>query len=439
MRRPAPTRRARQRLLVAVAGCLLVTLGGCAGPVTADGLRGARLEVLAVWSGTEQQRFEPVLRAFEASTGATITYSPAGHDVADAIDARLRAGRPPDIAFLPQPGLLRQYAAEGRLVPLGRPAAAAVTANYPPRWRDLASVDGRLYGVWFKAAHKSLIWYNVAAFERIGVVPPTDVTGLLATAGKLASSGTPAFAVAGRDSWTLTDLFENLYLTLAGPDRYDALAVHRLPWTDPSVTATLRILARFLAPRLVAGGVRAALGEDFEGSVQQAFTSPPHAAMVCEGDFVAGIVTGRTSARLGVDADVFAFPSSPSAAPAIVAGGDVAVQMRPSPAGAAFLRWLATPEAAAIWARQGGYISPNANLDLSVYPDETSRAVARSLLDGGAAVRFDLSDLQPPAFGSDNRSGMRRELRDFFAHPDVEGTAARLEAAAQAAFTGAPG
>ena len=71
---------------------------------------------------------------------------------------------------------------------------------------------GTLYGVWFKAANKSLIWYDVGAFERAGVVPPPDIDPLASAGARARRSGVPAFAVGGADGWTLTDWFENLYL-----------------------------------------------------------------------------------------------------------------------------------------------------------------------------------------------------------------------------------
>ena len=42
------------------------------------------------------------------------------------------------------------------------------TKNYSQGWQDLGAVDGKQYGVYFKAANKSLIWYNTAAFENAG-------------------------------------------------------------------------------------------------------------------------------------------------------------------------------------------------------------------------------------------------------------------------------
>jgi ABC-type glycerol-3-phosphate transport system substrate-binding protein len=399
-------------------------------------LRGQRVEVLAVWTGTEQSNFQRVLRAFEAKTGASVTFTPAGHSVPETLATRLAAARPPDLAFLPQPGLLRAYAADHSILPLDASTASVVNENYDAVWRRLGSVDGRLYGVWFKAANKSLVWYNVGVFERTGVVPPTDLDGLLADARAFSKSGVPAFSVAGADAWTLTDWFENLYLRMAGPTRYDLLASHRIPWTDPSVVETLDLFDKVLDPSLIAGGVAGALRTGYEASVEQTFSPSPAAAMVFEGDFVAGVIDGNTHAKLGVDADVFPFPAAGAADPAVVGGGDIAVLMRRSSAGDALIRYLSTPEAGTLWARQGGFISPNRNVDLSVYPDEISRSLARRVLEAGDDFRFDLSDLQPASFGSSSTTGMRPRLRALLTSHDVNGTAAALEADASAAYRG---
>jgi alpha-glucoside transport system substrate-binding protein len=451
-------------------------LSGCGpgGASKPEGLRGQRLEVAAVWSGVEQRNFERVLRAFTRRTGVTVRYTSAGYSVPVFLQARLAAHRLPDVAFLPQPGLLRRYAAGRLLVPLNRIAGAAVTANYNATWRRLGSVGTTLYGVWFKAANKSLIWYNEDVFERAGLVPPTSIGALVLLEHRLARLGVPAFAVAGADGWTLADWFSNLYLRLAGPARYDLLAAHRIAWTDPSVTAALRLLARLLGPGVIAGGARGALRTSYAESVQKTFassgpaaprsagsgpaaprsagsgpaaprsagsgpTAPPYAprpaaAMVFEGDFVAGIISGQTRARLGVDADAFGFPAAGRPAPTVVAGGDAAVLMRRSAAGEALIRFLASPQAAAIWAARGGFVSPNTNLGPSAYPEGISRSIARSLLEAGGNFRFSLSDLTPAGFGGTEGRGMREILQQFLARRDVRSTAARLEQAARRAY-----
>jgi alpha-glucoside transport system substrate-binding protein len=423
-------------MLAALGVLVALPTAGCGpgAPPAAPDLRGERLEVAAVWSGVEQQHFELVLRAFTRQTGVAVSYTSAGYSVPVFLRARLAAGRLPDVAFLPQPGLLRSYAAEHLLVPLNRIAGSAVAGNYNPVWRRLGSVGRTLYGVWFKAANKSLIWYNEGLFERTGAAPPTSVDGLVLLAHRLARSRIPAFAVGGADGWTLADWFSNLYLRLAAPARYDLLAAHRIPWTDPTVKATLRLLASVLSPGVIAGGPRAALATSYPGSVQETFATPPAAAMVFEGDFVAGVITGQTHAQLGVDADTFPFPAVGRSRPTVVAGGDAAVLMRRSAAGDALIRFLASPQAAAIWAARGGFVSPNINLGLSAYPDAVTRSIARSLLESGSNFRFSLSDLTPAGFGGTEGQGMRKILQRFLLHRDVSTTAARLERAARKAY-----
>jgi ABC-type glycerol-3-phosphate transport system substrate-binding protein len=397
-------------------------------------LTGSHLQVVAVWSGVERQHFERVLSAFERQTGVSISYLPAGYGVPAFLQARLARGQPPDVAFLPQPGLLRSYAARHLLVPLDAAVAGAVAQNYDPVWRQLGSAGGKLYGVWFKAANKSLIWYNEAVFERAGVAPATGLAGLESLARKVTAAGTPAFSVGGADGWTLADWFGNLYLGLAGPARYDLLTEHRIPWTDASVKKALRLMATVLAPPLVAGGPRGALPVTYQESVIQTFATPPAAAMVYEGDFVGAVITGSTRAKLGVDADVFPFPAVGQFGPAVVVGGDAAVLMRSSRAGEALISYLASPQAAAIWAAQGGFVSPNLRLDLSVYPDQIGRSIARDIIEAGGDVRFGLSDLAPAAFGGIEHQGMRGILQDFLVSRNVDATAARLEAAAKTAY-----
>jgi hypothetical protein len=77
-------------------------------------------------------------------------------------------------------------------------------------------------------------------------------------------------------------------------------------------------------------------------------------------------------------------------------------------------------------------------LDLSVYPDDMTRSIARSLLEAGDGFRFDLSDLQPAAFGSTPNTGMQGALRGLLISHDVAGTAQRLETAAEIAYATSP-
>ena len=265
------------------------------------------------------------------------------------------------------------------------------------------------------------------------MTPPQTWAQLLATAKTLRASGIKAYSIAGADGWTLTDLMENLYLRQAGPAKYDQLADHEIKWTDPSVKATLRKMAQvFASADNIYGGRTGALQTDFPSSVNHVFSLPPKAAMVMEGDFVPGAAS--TQAEPVVDYDQFPFPSVAGSKPAVVGGGDTVVMFRNSAAARALVTYLASPAAATIWAKQGGFSSPNRDVPATAYPDAVTRSTATALAHA-ATFRFDLSDLQPAAFGGTAGQGEWQILQDFLRNPsDIDGTAAKLEAAAARAY-----
>jgi alpha-glucoside transport system substrate-binding protein len=393
------------------------------------------VSMAGVWTGDEQKNFQAVLDGFkEKFPNVTVKYNPAGDQLPTVLATAVAGGKPPDMAAVAQPGLMRDFQKQGVLKPIDY-AKDTIAADFGQSWIDLGTIDSHLYGLTFKAANKSTVWYNVPAFTDAGVQPPTTWDELITASGTLQSSGLPAYSIGGADGWTLTDLFENIYLRQAGADNYDKLSTHALPWTDQSVKDALTSMAKIVgdAPN-VAGGASGALETDFPTSVTNVFSDPPKAAMVFEGDFVAGVITDSTKAAPKTGFDVFGFPSINNSPPAVVGGGDTVITFTDTPAVQALVSYLATPEAASIWAAKGGFSSANKKVDPSIYPDDITRATATALADA-ETFRFDMSDLAPAAFGGTVGQGEWKDMQDFVKSPsDVDGTATQLEADAAKAF-----
>jgi ABC-type glycerol-3-phosphate transport system substrate-binding protein len=165
--------------------------GGSTGGSTAalPKLNGTTLEVAAVWTGDEQKNFLQVVKPFEEQTGATIKYTSTGDQIASVLTPRVKGGSPPDVAFLPQPGLMAQFADSGALKPLSNEVSSAVDQNFSPVWKDLGTINGKLYGVWFKASNKSTVWYNVKSFSDAGVQPPKTWDEFMQTAKTISHAG----------------------------------------------------------------------------------------------------------------------------------------------------------------------------------------------------------------------------------------------------------
>ncbi|MFF5705372.1 ABC transporter substrate-binding protein [Streptomyces sp. NPDC012794] len=399
-------------------------------------LPGEKLSVAAVWTGPEQANFTKVLKEFEKRTGASVTFVPAQDPIVTFLGTKIAGGQPPDVALLPQVGALVSAVRNKWAQPLGPEAGAQLEANYSPGWRTLGAVDGTQYGVYYKAANKSLVWYNAKAFEAAGVKPPATWKDFLSVADTLSASGTAPVSVAGADGWTLTDWFENVYLSQAGPEKYDRLARHEIKWTDDSVRQALTTLGQLFGRKdFLAGGPSGALSTEFAKSVTQTFTGGdrPAAAMVFEADFVA-VTIAQTGAKVGEDALVFPFPAVGAKAP-VVSGGDVAVALKPGKGAQALLTFLASADAARIQAREGGFVSPNKAVDFAVYPNDIQRGIAKALIAAGDDFRFDMSDRAPASFGGTPGAGMWKALQDFLANPsDVAAVQERLEAEAAKAY-----
>jgi alpha-glucoside transport system substrate-binding protein len=387
------------------------------------------ISVMGIWQAEEQRNFQRVIDGFrEQYPNVTVRYNGAGDDLPTILQTAVEGGNPPDIAAPAQPGLVQGLVEDGELKPIGF-LRNAMVENFGESIVQVGTFNDQLYGLMFKADNKSTIWYNVSVFEDAGVEPPETWETFLESANTINASGVPAYSIGGSDGWTLTDLFENIYLRTAGPELYDQLSRHEIPWTHASVKTALREMAKIVGDTdNIVGGRTGAVQTDFETSVSNVFSRNPKAAMVIEADFVPGVVQHPLEPQTGYD--VFPFPPIQDSPPTVVGSGNLFVLFTDNPATRAFMEYLTTPEAAEIWAEIGGFSSPNKQLDVNVYPDEILRETAGAI--GEAEVfRFDLSDVVPSAFGATTGQGLWKLFQDFVNNPqNVDGIAQQMEQAA---------
>ena len=391
------------------------------------------VSVMGIWVGEEQKSFQAVIEGFkEQQPDVTVKYNPVGDNLPTVLGTAVQGGNPPDVAAIAQPGLMTQFVEQGELKPLDF-AEDAVVENFGRSVVETGSVEDSFYGLLWKANNASTVWYNVKAFEDAGVETPTTWDELLEGADTIKASGLPAYSIAGADGWTLTDLFENIYLRTAGPEKYDQLSRHEIKWTDPSVKEALTEMAKvFRGSDNLAGGTAGALQTDFPTSVSNVLSPNPKAAMVIEADFVPGVV--KTPLKPETGYNFFTFPSINDSPASVVAKGNLVIAFRDNPAVRAFMEYLVSPESAEIWVKRGGFATPNKNVDSASYPDPLLRQTSETLA-GAETLRFDLGDLQPSAFGATVGQGMWKLFQDLLKTPsDVDKIALQLEAAAAKAF-----
>ncbi len=386
-----------------------------------------------VWTGAEATAFGGVIKAFnKVYPNVKVTYHPVGDNLPTVVSTAVAGGNPPDMADIAQPGLVAQFVAKGALKPITY-AHTVLVKNFSPAWIALGTFNHKAYGLVFKASNKSTVWYNVAAFKNAGVKAPTTWTQFITNASTIKASGVPPYSIGGADGWTLTDLFENIYLRQAGVAKYNALTAHKIKWTDPTVTAALKTMAQVVGTSAdMAGGTSGAVQTDFPTSVNNVFESPPKAAIVIEGDFVPGVATVKAKPVTGYNE--FPFPSIDNSPSSVEIGGDTIVAFRDNPAIEAFMMFLATPAAAEAWAAVGGFATGNEHVPSSVYPDSLTRATAVAIAAAKNVV-FDMSDQQPASFGATVGQGEWGLFQSFLRNPsNISGIQQQLESAAAAAW-----
>jgi alpha-glucoside transport system substrate-binding protein len=375
-------------------------------PAAATQQIGGTVTVLAVWGGSERDSFLAMVKPFEERTGVKVQYE-ATRDLNAVLTTRVKAGNPPDVAGLPGPGQMAEFARMGALKPLREVVDVNQVINdYAASWINLGSVDGRLYGVFIKAALKGLIWYNPKAFSRAGYTIPRTWAEALQLTDRIARTGTTPWCIGlesgAASGWPATDWIEDILLRTAGPVVYDRWVRHEIPWTHTAVKSAWQEFGRIATnPRYVLGGPQGVLSTNFGESPFPMFTSPPRCYLHHQATFIQDFIQKQFPDLKPVeDFNFFEFPGiTPEFAKAAVAAGDLFGLFRDTPQARALIRYLVTPEAQAIWVQRGGALSPNRRVSPSDYPDELSRSAA-GILTSAEVVRFDGSDLMPEAVNS---------------------------------------
>ena len=401
------SQRTSQLGLFSAAFISLVLLVGCQ-PAnnkseSSNGSTKKQVTILGVIVGEQQRKLEQALAPFTEKTGIEIVYE--GTDTfATTLPIRVDSGNPPDLAMFPQPGLMADFALEGKLIPLNNfMTPEQLQSAYADSWLDLGSVDDTLYGVWYRASVKSLVWYNPKIFEKNGYEIPQTWSEMLTLSERLVAEGKTPWCL-GMESgdatgWVGTDWVEDIMLRTAGASTYDRWITHEIPFTDNSVKNAFEIFGKIARnENYVYGGMVGVLSTPFGDSIQGLFGDNPSCYLHRQANFIASFLP--EDINQAEDVAIFPLPSinSEQGLPILVAG-DVFAMFNDTPEARQLMEYLASEVPHEIAAGLGGYISPRSNIDLELYPDELTKKQAQILTDA-EVIRFDGSDMMPGAVGT---------------------------------------
>ena len=395
--------------IVSISVALALVLAACqsSGTPGTSGQGGSKtVTVLGTWGGAEQDSFLAMVKPFEDKTGIKIEYE-GTRDLNAVLATRVGGGNPPDVAGLPGPGQMADFAKQGKLIDLANVLdQAQMKSDYSDDWIKLGQVNGKQYGIFIKAAVKGLIWYSPKNFQAKSYTVPKTWDDMNSLSKKIADSGTTPWCVGlesgAASGWPGTDWIEDIMLRQSGPDKYDQWYQGTLKWSSPEVKSAFSAFGSIVTdPKMTYGGKATVLSTNFGDSGNPLFNSPPNCYMHHQASFITDFfVKAKPDLKPVTDFTFFQFPDINSQySGAVEAAGDLFGMFKDTPNARELMKYLTTADAQQIWVKRGGALSPNKKVPASAYPDDLAKQSGQ-ILTSAKITRFDASDLMPEAMNN---------------------------------------
>ena len=357
----------------------------------------------------EQQLFEKSWAQFSKCTGITVKYEGSNQFEAQ-LPTRIAGGNAPDIAFIPQPGLLAKLVSQGGPKPAPADTAANADKYWNPAWKTYGTVEGQFYAAPLGSNMKSFVWYSPKVWKAKGYTVPKTWDELFALSDKMVADGVKPWCggieSGGATGWLATDWLEQIVLRQLGGEGYDKWVSHEIKFDSPEITAAMDTLNGWMRNAKYAnagfGDTKTIATTAFQDGGKPIL--PGKCGMYQQASFYANFWDGfQKGAKIAEDGDAFAFylPAiGDSVKTPVVGGGEFVTAFSDKPEVQAFQTYLSSPTFATLKVKAGTWVSANSGVPLDSYSDPISKLSAQYLTDNTATFRFDASDLMPAAVGA---------------------------------------
>jgi alpha-glucoside transport system substrate-binding protein len=386
------------RRLTVLGAVAVLAASACGSSTSSSG--GQSVTVIGTWAGSEQEAFLAMVKPWEDQTGNKVKYT-GTRDINTVLTTGVASGVLPDLAGLPGPGQMAEYAASGALKPLDGVLDVSTYKNETaPALVDLGTVNGKLTGVFIKAAVKGLIWYNPKVHD-YSSAPPTTFDDLMSQAQANKDGATALWCLGlgsgAASGWPGTDWIEDIVLRQSGPQVYNDWWAGKVKWTSNEIKSAFQFYLDNVVKNIADPTAAVDPTKDFSLAGDPLFASPPGCVVFHQASFITGLGAFKDKTA-GTDYNFFPFPDINSQfANSVEGAGDLFGMFHDTPAAKSLMKYLVTAQAQDIWVKLGGALSANKNA--TDYPDDISKRSAAMLTNAKNFV-FDASDLMPSAMNS---------------------------------------
>jgi alpha-glucoside transport system substrate-binding protein len=401
------------------AGPVPTLTGDCAPYQAYAGHSGTKVSMFGSIIAPESDSLNKSWAQFETCTGIDIEYA-GQNDFESQLPVRVQGGNAPNLAIIPQPGLLQKMVQTGKVQKPPQAVVANVDQYWNPAWKAYGTVNGTFYAAPMSANMKSLVWYSPKAFTAAGYQVPKTWEELTALSNQIAASGKKPWCggigSGTATGWPATDWLEEVVLGKYGGDVYDQWISHKIKFSDPQIIDALNSLSGWMRnPQWVNGGfgdsktIATTTFQDAGKPILQQNCFLLQQASFYGAQWGAGV-------KVAADGDVFAFylpGQSSSVKTPVEGGGEFVTAFSNKPEVQAVQTYLSSKEWHTSRVKVAtGWVSANSGVDQSLYTNPVDALSAKYLTDPNATFRFDASDLMPAAVGAGQEW---KSMTSFFA------------------------
>ena len=400
---------------LAIPTVLGITLVGCAESTDSPGgdSGSQTVRISGGITGTEADDLNESFAAFTEETGIKVEYT--GDKAFEGnIVTKVTGGDAPDIAIVPQPGLLKTLVDTGKVTPAPESVSAAVDENWSADWKAYGTFDDTFYAAPMLANLKGYVWYSPASFEEWGVEVPKTWDELITLTDTIKEKSGEApwcagFASDAASGWPGTDWIEDLVLRQSGPEVYDSWIAGDVKFTDPEIKDAFDAVGTILLdPEYVNAGfgdvksINSTAFADVAAKVADGTCALTHQASFLSANFLDVQTADGETPTVAPDGDVYAFllPGMTEGELQVEGGGEFVAAFNDDEATVKVLEFMASPEFADARVELGGVISANKNADPTLASSEFLQEAMTVLQDDTTVFRFDASDLMPSTVGA---------------------------------------
>ena len=404
----------RRAAFAATAAALALTTTGCLGSSDDGGGGGSsgggddgEVEILATTDPLVFDGLKAKIEEEADAAGINVNVQRVDN-INQLILTRIQAGDPPDIAVIPQPGVIKQIVDRGEGVELTDDIVPAdAIADMTSGTLEAGQIDGTQYGLMISMNVKSLVFYNKQAWDKAGYKAPETLDDLAALTEQIKSDGgTPwCFGIESGTAtgWPATDWFEDLIMRYGGADVYNQWIANEVKFDSDVVRQAADFFeTNVLAEDSVPGGRGSISSVAFGDAEDTMWDDDPGCWMLKQGNFIVSAdfmpqdVVDNVDERVGV----FGFPPAEAGGEnPVLGGGDLATLLQDNEDSRAIMKILADVDLGTEAAPSSSFISPHTEFDTSLYPSELTRQIADVAYQADPFL-FDGSDQMPGEVGA---------------------------------------